>query len=171
MVNNPADNTTDFSAPPLNEGIAHVVALEGDTVWLVPEQTSSCGGCAASGSCGAKGMGSISSRLEARRFQMENSANLVVGERVVVGIRENALIKASITAYAIPLATLLLSGALAQWKFGSDLVTMVAMVAGLLLGLKLSRAGAGRLLTRGELAPQFIRRARTGETCNSNTQS
>jgi sigma-E factor negative regulatory protein RseC len=166
MVENPADNTTDFSAPSMNEGIAHVVALEGDTVWLVPEQTGSCGGCAASGSCGAKGIGTIANRLEARRFQMANPGNLIVGERVVVGIRENALIKASITAYAIPLATALTAGALAQWKFGSDLATMAAMVSGLVLGLVFARMGAGRLLMRGDLAPQFIRRARLGETCN-----
>jgi sigma-E factor negative regulatory protein RseC len=161
-----ADNITDFSAPTMNEGIAHVVALEGNIVWLEPEQTGSCGGCAASGSCGAKGIGTLASRLEARRFQMNNDANLAVGERVVVGIRENALLKASITAYAIPLATLLLAGALAQWKFGSDLITMAAMVAGLALGLGFARIGAGRLLIRGDLAPQYIRRARIGETCN-----
>jgi len=166
MVNNPTDSGTDFSAPPMNEGIAHVVAVEGNTAWLEPEQTGSCGGCAASGSCGAKGIGTLASRLEARRFQIDNEANLVVGERVVVGIRENALLKASITAYAVPLATLLTAGALAQWKFGSDLVTMAAMVAGLALGLGFARMGAGRLMVRGDLAPSFIRRASAGETCN-----
>jgi len=171
MVDNPTDSTTDFSTPTMNEGIAHVVALDGNTVWLVPEQTGSCGGCAASGACGAKGIGTIASRLDARRFQMNNDANLVVGERVVIGIRENALIKASITAYAIPLATLLLAGALAQWKFGSDLITMAAMVSGLVLGLMLSRFGAGRLLMQGDLAPRFIRRARPGETCDTSMQS
>ena len=170
MVDNPTDSGTDFSAPTVNEGIAHVVALDGNKVWLVPEQTGSCGGCAASGSCGAKGIGTIASRLDARRFQMDNEANLVVGERVVIGIRENALIKASITAYAIPVATLLTSGALAQWKFGSDLITMGAMVSGLVLGLLLSRIGAGRLLMQGDLAPRFIRRAKPGETCDSGMQ-
>lgn len=163
---NPADSSTDFTAPAMNEGIAHVVELDGNKVWLVPEQTGSCGSCSASGACGATGIGTIASRLEARRFQIENTANLAVGERVVIGIRENALLKASITAYAIPLGTLLLAGALAQWKFGSDLVTMAAMVSGLLLGLWLARLGAGELLVRGDLAPQFLRRARPGETCN-----
>jgi sigma-E factor negative regulatory protein RseC len=110
----------------------------------------------------------MASRLEFRRFQINNENNLAVGERVVVGIPNNALIKAAITAYAIPLATLLLAGALAQWKFGSDLVTMAAMVAGLVLGLGLSRIGAGRLLLQGDLAPRFLRRARPGETCNQS---
>jgi len=171
MMVNSADSSTDFSAPSLVEGIAHVVALEGGTVWLVPEQTGSCGGCAASSACGAKGIGTIASRLEARRFQIDNPSNLVVGERVVVGIRENALIKASITAYAIPLAALLTAGALAQWKFGSDLVTMMAMVGGLVIGLGFSRISASRLLMQGNLAPRFIRRARPGETCDTSMQS
>lgn len=161
-----AHSTTDFSAPTMVEGIAHVVAVDGAVAWLVPEQTTSCGSCASSAACGAKGIGTTASRLEARRFQLVNDAGFRVGERVVVGIRENALLKASITAYVIPLATLLLAGALAQWAAGNDLVTMAAMFAGLALGLWLARIGAGRLLLKGDLAPRFIRRASAGETCN-----
>lgn len=162
-----ADSATDFSAPPMVEGIAQVVAVEGNMVWLVPESGSSCGGCASAAACGSKGIGTVASRLEARRFQLVNDAGLRIGERVVVGIRQNTLLKASITAYAIPLATLLAAGALAQWAAGSDTITMIAMLAGLALGLGLARLGAGRLLVRGELAPRFIRRASPGETCNS----
>lgn len=161
------DNTTDFSAPSMIEGIAQVVAVEGSLAWLVPEQTTSCGGCASASACGAKGIGTTASRLELRRFQLVNDANLSVGERVVVGIRENALLRASVTAYLIPLATLLIAGALAQWAAGSDIVTMAGMLAGLLLGLLFARIRAGRLMVKGELAPRFLRRASAGETCNS----
>ncbi len=159
-------NTTDFSAPAMVEGIAQVVKIEGRTVWLVPEQGSSCGSCASAEACGSKGVGTTASRLEGRRFRISNEANLTVGERVVFGIRDNVLLKASVTAYAIPLATLLLAGSLAQWKFGSDLVTMAAMVIGLVAGLWLSRLEAGRMQTKGDLAPQFLRRAKPGETCS-----
>ena len=162
-----ADSTTDFSAPTMVEGIAQVVEIDGRTAWLVPEQGSSCGSCASASACGSKGIGTTASRLDNRRFRIDNDANLAVGERVVFGIRENVLLKASITAYAIPLATLLLAGSLAQWKFGSDIVTMAAMIAGLVAGLGLSRLEAGRLHSKGDLAPLFLRRARPGETCNS----
>lgn len=161
------DSTIDFSAPTMVEGIAQVVKIEGKTAWLVPEQGSSCGSCASASACGAKGIGTMASRLEVRRFQLVNDIGLRVGERVVVGIRENALLKASITAYVIPLATLLLAGSLAQWMFGSELITMAAMVVGLVAGLLFSRVAAGRLHSRGDLAPLFLRRARPGETCNS----
>lgn len=166
-MDNSVENSTDFSAPATIEGIAYVVAVEGNMVWLEPEQTSSCGGCAGSTACGAKGIGATANRLEARRFQIINPDDLVVGERVVIGIREHALLKASITAYAIPLGTMLGSGAVAQWAAGSDGVTMAAMVAGLVFGLGFSRLGAGRLLNRGDLTPRFLRRARPGETCHS----
>jgi len=159
--------TTDFSAPAMVEGIAQVVKIEGRTAWLVPEQGSSCSSCASAEACGSKGIGTTASRLDNRRFRIDNEANLAVGERVVFGIRDNVLLKASIAAYVIPLATLLLAGSLAQWQFGSELVTMGAMVAGLVAGLGISRLEAGRLQTRGDLTPQFLRRARPGETCSS----
>ncbi len=162
-----ADSTTDFSAPSLVEGIAHVVKIDGKIAWLVPEQGSSCGSCASASACGSRGIGTTASRLENRRFQIVNESDLAVGERVVFGIRENVLLKASITAYAIPLAAMLLAGSLAQWKFGSDFATMTAMVVGLAIGLGISRVMAGRLHGRGDLAPLFLRRARPGETCNS----
>ena len=161
------DNMTDFSAPTLTEGIAQVVDVEGNMAWLIPESGSSCGGCSSAAACGSKGIGTIASRLEARRFQLVNDAGLRVGERVVVGINENALLRASITAYVIPLAALLITGALAQWAAGNDFVTMAAMLAGLVLGLWLARVRAGRLMARGELAPRFLRRASMGETCSS----
>ena len=161
------DNMTDFSAPTLVEGFAHVVAVEGNMAWLVPESGTSCGGCTSASACGSKGIGTTASRLEARRFQLVNDAGLRVGERVVVGIQENAVLRASITAYAIPLATLLIAGALAQWAAGSNFVTMAAMLAGLVFGLWLARLRAGQLMAKGELAPRFLRRASMGEMCNS----
>lgn len=156
------DEAVDYRAPAMVEGFAHVVAVDGDTVWLEPEQTTSCGSCASSGACGAKGIGTTASRLEARRFSIDNGPGLVVGERVVVGIPETALVKASLTAYAIPLATMLVAGGLAQWAAGSDGLTMAAMVAGLLLGLAAARFGAGRLSARGDIVPKFVRRANLG---------
>ncbi|MFZ2302600.1 MAG: SoxR reducing system RseC family protein [Gallionella sp.] len=160
------DSSTDFSAPTLVEGFAHVVEVKDDLAWLVPEVGSSCGGCASASACGSKGIGTVASRLEQRRFQLANDAGLRVGDRVVVGIQENAVLRASITAYAIPLATLLAAGALAQWVANNDFITMGAMLAGLVFGLWLARLRAGQLMSKGELAPRFLRRASMGETCN-----
>jgi sigma-E factor negative regulatory protein RseC len=158
------------------EGIARVVHIDGGTAWFEPEQTTSCGHCASSAACGASasatgsgsGIGSIARRIEFRRFPLANAADLHVGDRVVVGVNDKSLLKASLTAYAIPLATALTAGGLAQGAYGDDLLTMAAMATGLFGGLLIARIVA-RILTRGgELSPRFLRRAAPGETCHTS---
>ena len=154
------------------EGIARVVRIDGDTAWFEPEQTTSCGHCASASSCGAgtSGIGTVANRITARRFALDNNANgLAVGERVVVGVAERALIRAALTAYGLPMLTALTAGGIAESAFGSDLATMAAMAGGLLVGLLLARLVARRLSARGELAPHFLRRAKPNETCGGST--
>ncbi len=141
------------------EGTARVVELAGPVAWLEPEQTTSCGHCAASGACGAKGIGTIANRIAARRFPLREHPGLRVGERVVVGVRSNALVRASLMAYAMPLLALFLGGGLAQWAWASDERTMLGALAGLALGLGLARLGARWLFASGLSAPRFLRRA------------
>jgi len=152
-------HTLDLGPPDFVEGTARVVEVAGSTAWLEPEQTTSCGHCAASAACGAKGLGTIANRIAARRFALTDHPGLRVGERVVVGIRSDALVKAALTAYAIPLCTLFLGGGLAQWAWGQDGTTIVGAVAGLFLGLGAARLGAARLFAGGTSAPRFLRRA------------
>ena len=163
MTTNMTMNLPAVSGSHTVEGIARVVRVEGVVAWLEPEQTTSCGSCASAATCGSgsgsPGIGTVASRMEARRFALENPRGLRVGERVVVGVDARALIKASLTAYAMPLVAALATGGLAQWAVGSDLVTMGAMAAGLLAGLLAARVGAHRLSARGDLAPRFLRRA------------
>ena len=157
------------------EGIARVVRISDGVAWFEPEQTTSCGHCASSAACGTSsaatgggnGIGSIARRIELRRFPLEATSGLRVGDRVVVGVSERALLKASATAYAIPLLTALTAGGFAQAVFGDDLTTMITMAAGLLAGLFLARLAAGALGRRGELAPRFLRYAAPNETCHT----
>jgi sigma-E factor negative regulatory protein RseC len=160
-----ADDLALAASPALVEGMARVVALDGGRVWLEPEPRSGCGTCASAGICGAKGIGTTANRIEARRFPLHDHLGLTIGERVVVGVPENALLKATGAVYAIPLVAALSAGAVAQWAAGSDGVTLAAMVAGLALGMLVARLGASRLGTRGDLDPRLLRRAAPGETC------
>jgi sigma-E factor negative regulatory protein RseC len=150
----------------LVEGGARVVAVHGSVAWLEPEQTGSCGGCASAASCGSKGLGTLASRLESRRFPLSNGAGLCVGDRVVVGVREDALVRASLTAYALPLTTMFATGALAQAAARHDGLTIVACLAGLAFGLGLARVLARRLAARGDIAPRLLRRAGPPTTCH-----
>ncbi|MEI6414401.1 MAG: SoxR reducing system RseC family protein [Pseudomonadota bacterium] len=148
----------------LIEGVARVVAIEGDVAWLEPEQSTSCGGCTSSPACGEKGLGTVASRLAARRFPITDHPGLAVGERVVVGVRGDALMKAAATAYAVPLMALLVAGGIAQWAADNDGITLAASVVGLALGLGLAHLGAIRL--RGVITPRFLRRAGSSPVCH-----
>ena len=152
------------------EGIARVVGVVGGVAWLEPEQTTSCGSCASASSCGAgaSGIGTVASRIAARRFTLDNAAGLAVGERVVIGVDHRALIKGAVTAYGLPLLLALGAGGLAEAVYGKDLVSMAAMGGGLLLGLLAARMVARRLGAKGELEPRFLRRARPNETCSGS---
>lgn len=147
------------------EGIARVVGVDADGAWLEPEQTTSCGHCASAAVCGDKGIGSLASRLEARRFHIDGAAALHVGDRVVVGVEDNALIKGAVIAYALPLLTAFAAGGLAQALDGSDGASMAGMAAGLGIGILAARIAARRLARRGALAPRFLRFASHAEAC------
>jgi sigma-E factor negative regulatory protein RseC len=158
------DDGADDRGPDLIEGTARVVAVEGGVAWLEPEQGGSCGGCTLA--CGAKGIGTVANRLAARRFPLADHPGLRVGERVAIGVRGDALLKAAGTAYGIPLITLFAAGGLAQWASGSDALTLAASLAGLAVGLAIARIGAWWLFARGTVAPRFLRRISVGRTCD-----
>ncbi|CAK0755527.1 sigma-E factor negative regulatory protein RseC [Gammaproteobacteria bacterium] len=141
------------------EGFAHVVAVDGAVAWLEPEATTSCSGCAASLACETPGIGTLASRVRARRFPLANHENFVVGERIVVGVRENTLVSASLTVYALPMVTMLGAGITAQWAVGRDGITLVASLVGLLLGFGIAHLRARHLIAKGSMDLSFIRRA------------
>ncbi len=161
--------------PPPVEGIARVIMINGDSVWLEPEQTTSCGHCASSASCStaqkeAAGIGTVASRLAARRFKLDSATSndhLKVGERIVIGVSERSLLGAALTAYGLPLLTALIGGGLGQSWLLNDLGAMVGMAGGLGIGLLLARLIARQLAAHGELTPRYLRRARPDETCGT----
>ena len=160
------DGYADIGDSSLIEGIARVVGVDGTVAWLEPEQGGTCAHCASSAACGSKGLGTLASRLETRRFPITGHPDLAVGDRVVVGVRGDTLVKAALVTYALPLVLLFTAGGLAQWVAGSDAVTLAASICGLLLGLGAIKIGAGRLFGRGGSAPRLLRRLGSGQACH-----
>ena len=150
----------------LLESVARVVAVDGGTVWLEPEPKASCSGCMSLAMCGAKGGGIRA--LQARRFPLTDAPRLRIGERVVVGLPEGSVLRASATAYAVPLALMIGVGIVAQTNGADDLTGALAMAGGLAVGLLIARFIAGRLAGRGDLSPRFVRRAAADGMCSTN---
>ncbi|MGE5385741.1 MAG: SoxR reducing system RseC family protein [Betaproteobacteria bacterium] len=165
---NPVSEPNDPLSQGAVEGVARVVAVESDCAWLEPEQGTSCSGCAAMAACGSKGIGTIASRLEQRRFPLPHpeGTRFQIGERVVVGVPAAALVKGSLTAYVLPLFTLLGAGLVAQALYGRDGITLLSSVAGLAVGVVIARFLARRLSARGTIAPRFLRRLPADVVCH-----
>lgn len=153
----PAEN--DDRGLRLVEAEARVVAIEGQVAWLQPEHRSGCGACASASLCGAATLaraagGGRAGRLAARCVPVA-ADRLAVGDRIVVGLRDDALARAALTAYALPLAVMLGAALLAEMAGAGESMTAVAMAGGLAAGLALARwAGA-----RAAEGPRVLRHA------------
>lgn len=98
------------------------------------ERKTACGLCGQTRGCG----NSIWGKLFAHRstaFKASNSIQAAVGQSVIVGINERALLWSALLLYILPLVTMLIASILAMQWSDSNGMAMLAAVAGLALGL------------------------------------
>jgi len=98
------------------------------------ERKSACGLCGQTRGCGNSIWGKLFAH-QSTAFKAQNRINAKVGQSVIVGINESALLKSALLLYILPLATLFLGALLATKINPSDASAMVGAVAGLVLGL------------------------------------
>ena len=134
-------NTLPHTQPdePLVEGLARVVAVSADRVWLQAQQPAACGSCATHTVC------SGSHSQPSGRWQVPQlrgpAQPLAVGDTVHVGIDRRALAQSSLIAYALPLLSMMGAAMFAQEA--GDAVAVASALVGLVGG-----AGVARLLAR-----------------------
>ena len=98
------------------------------------ERKTACGLCGQTRGCG----NSIWGKLFAHRssaFKAQNRINAKVGDSVIVGINEKALVKSALLLYILPLATMLIGAILTSHFRQTDASAMLGAVIGLALGL------------------------------------
>lgn len=98
------------------------------------ERKTACGLCGQTRGCG----NSIWGKLFAHRstaFKANNNINASVGQSVIVGINEQALLRSALLLYILPLVTMLIASILAMQVNDSNGVVMLAALAGLIVGL------------------------------------
>lgn len=142
------------------EQSATVVAVDGDTVWVETQRTSACGACAKNRGCGAgtfaKAFGFASPRL-----RVTAGGGAQVGERVVIGIDERALVRGSFAAYVAPILFMMGFALAGETVFpGSDPLTLICGAAGLGAGLLWLRRYSRRVAGDGRFQPVILHRDR-----------
>lgn len=94
---------------------------------------SACGLCGQTRGCGNSIWGKLFNHQSAH-FTAQNDIDAKVGDSVIVGIDETALMKGALLLYIAPLVTMMLGAILSQKIYGSDAAAMLGALAGLTAG-------------------------------------
>ncbi|GEM_PF-55409 len=143
---------------------ATVVEASASTVWVEAVRRSTCGSCSASAGCGT----SLLDRFLGRRplrLEVDNSLAVAIGDRVIVGVPEGAMLRAAAAAYLSPLAGLLL-GALcgrhlpALWSgpAGPEWLSLLGGAVGFWLALRWTARYSRALARDTRFRPILLRR-------------
>ena len=98
------------------------------------ERKTACGLCGQTRGCGNSIWGKLFGH-QTTAFKAQNSINAKVGQSVVVGINETAVLKGALLLYIVPLFTLFVGALLASHFWQSDGITLLGAAAGLVSGL------------------------------------
>jgi sigma-E factor negative regulatory protein RseC len=104
------------------------------TATLEIERKTACGLCGQTRGCGNSIWGKLFAH-QSTAFKAQNRINAKVGDSVIVGINEKALLKSAMLLYILPLATMLIGAILAKQFSATELGAMLGAVIGLVLGL------------------------------------
>lgn len=141
------------------EGV--VIRLGVDEAYVETARASFCGTCSSKQSCGTASMNQLIGR-KTRAFRVSNPIGAAVGERVVVGLEESALLTGSLLGYVLPLASLLV-GALLGSQFApagaaTDLYSVSGAIIGLILGFAALKWVTARAGGQRQFQPVILRR-------------
>ncbi len=141
---------------------AEVVEIIGDQLVLQAQTQSACGSCSASKGCGTSVLSKVVGR-KFTRFQAENNIDAAVGDTVVVGISEDALLRGSVVMYVIPILGMLFFALAADSLLGApvdhrDLAIAASGIMGLVFGSLISKWYFQRQTSKQRFAPVVLRK-------------
>jgi len=145
------------------EETTQVVRINGNEVWVETQRRSSCASCAAEKGCGTAALSKV---LGNRRnlVRVLSAIPLRVGDRVVIGIREQALVRGSLAVYAVPILLLLLGGLIGElgaerfiWQ-NAELASVTLGISGLIAGLFWLKRFTRRIQNDPNFQPVVLRR-------------
>lgn len=133
---------------------ANVVAIEGDMAVVLVERQTACGNCSAKSGCGSSVIAGLFPQRQ-QTLRLCNTQQVAVGDRVVIGLPETGLQRASLLMYGVPLLALIAGAALGQQFGGTDFTAAIAALLGFASGLLVVRR-----VSRGSrrLQPVMLRR-------------
>ena len=141
---------------------AQVIGVSGEQLVLQVQTQSTCGSCAASKGCGTSVLSKVVGG-KFTRFQAENNIDATVGDTVIVGISEDALLKGSMMMYIVPIIAMMLFALLSDYVLAAsadsrDLVIAVTAFFGFFAGSYASKCYFQRRSNSQRFTPVVLRK-------------
>jgi sigma-E factor negative regulatory protein RseC len=141
---------------------ATVVAIEDDHVTVTSTIKSACGSCQQVDNCGS---GQVAKAFPQKKLTLtvQSSMALELGDNVVLGLNESALLQSAWQVYLWPLLGLLLASWFGQWLVLNAIVVhevfaILFGVFGAYCGFSLAKKQQLKSATCAKLAPKILRR-------------
>jgi sigma-E factor negative regulatory protein RseC len=139
-----------------------VLEVQGDWAWVACRRQVECARCAEGRGCG----GGVLGRLLGDRLHKVRVATGTVavapGDQVLIGLGEDAVLRAAAAVYLVPLLAALAGGLAGAWLAGGDFAAFAGAIAGLVLGLRWARRYSQRHAAEDSLQPVILRRTGAG---------
>lgn len=140
---------------------AQVIDIKDGLLVLQAQTQSACGSCAANKGCGTSVLSKVVGR-KFSQFQAQNDIDAKVGDTVIVGISEDALLKGSTMIYIVPVVAMLLFALMADHLITPtskhDLIVAGCALIGLASGSLLARWYFNRRSRSQMFAPVVLRK-------------
>jgi sigma-E factor negative regulatory protein RseC len=143
----------------LIEEQGQVIAIDSEYAWVETLQSSSCGQCVARKGCGTAALSSVFDRGTAK-VRVLNQIQAKIGEQVILGLNENALLRGAFAAYFMPILMMLVSVGLIRWLWQptSELIEIGAGLMGFAVGLFWLRRFSHQIASDARYQPVILRR-------------
>lgn len=134
-----------------------VVAVESGAVWVETLRKSTCSTCSANAGCGQGLLDKLG--VDSRRGYVRalSNLNLSVGDQVVIGVREDLLVRGSLLVYLMPLVGLFTAAVLADQLSLSEPLVILSGFVGLVASWLGVRWRSSLVAEDPELQPVVMR--------------
>jgi sigma-E factor negative regulatory protein RseC len=131
-----------------------VVAVEPGAVWVETLRKSTCSSCSVKAGCGQGLLDQLGASGRRGYVRALSDLQLSVGDAVVIGVREDLLVRGSLLVYLLPLLGLFVAAVLAEQMSLSEPWVILSALCGFLLACCAVRWRSG--ITAGDPALQPV---------------
>lgn len=141
-----------------------VVKIENEFAWVQTQRRNACGSCHSQDSCGTASLSQVLGQ-KATQIKVINQLSARVGDKVIVGLEEQALLRGSLVIYFLPLLCLFAAAIFAEIWFQSEPLTIFFGISGLVAGLFWVRRITAQMADNSRYQPVILRVTSTPSLC------